>query len=270
MTTSSPASSPATARAAGGALGGAWLRRLIFFGLLLAIWQAVASAGIWPSYLLPGPLDVLGALAAQAKTGVLFKAVRVSMQRIAIGFGISLLIGVPMGLLLGRSRLAAQTLGSLVSGLQALPSVCWLPLAILWLGLGENAILFVVVMGALFSIALGVESGVRNTPPQYVRAALTLGADGLSLYPQVIFPAALPAVLAGLKQGWAFAWRSLMSGELLFFTLSLGNLLQAGRDLSDTAQVMSIMLVIIALGLAVDQLVFAPLERRVRNRWGLS
>lgn len=253
-----------------GALGRApWVRRGLFYALLLAAWEGIARTGLWPTYLLPGPIAVVQSLFDLIAGGLLLKAVAVSMQRIALGFTISLAIGVPLGLLMGRVRLINDTLGSLVIGLQALPSVCWLPLAILWLGLSEQAIVFVVVMGALFSVALGVESGVRNTPPQYIRAALTLGARGLALYPQVIFPAALPAVLAGLKQGWAFAWRSLMMGELLFYTLSLGNLLQTGRDLSDTAQVMAIMLVIIALGLAVDQLVFAPLERRVRRRWGL-
>ena len=248
----------------------AWFRRLLFFAALLAIWEGVARLGIWPSYLLPGPTAVAGSLLEQTRSGVLPKAVVVSAQRILIGYGLSLLVGIPLGLLLGRVRWISDTLGSLVVGLQALPSVCWLPLAILWMGLSEKAIIFVVVMGALFSVALGVEAGVRNTPPQYLNAARTLGARGLSLYPQVIFPAALPTVLAGLKQGWAFAWRSLMSGELLFFTLSLGNLLQAGRDLSDTAQVIAIMLVIIALGLTVDRLVFTPLEGRVRRRWGLG
>ena len=125
-------------------------------------------------------------------------------------------------------------------------------------------------MGALFSIALGVEAGVRNTPPLYLRAARTLGARGASIYWDVILPAALPAVLSGLKQGWTFAWRSLMAGELLFFTLSLGNLLQTGRDLNDAAEVMAVMLVIIIVGVTIDQLVFAPAERRVRARWGFE
>jgi NitT/TauT family transport system permease protein len=147
--------------------------------------------------------------------------------------------------------------------------VCWLPLAILWFGLSEQAIIFVVIMGALFSITLGVDAGVKNTPPIYVKAARNLGSRGLSLYPQVILPSAMPAVLNGLKQGWTFAWRSLMAGELLFYTLSLGNLLQTGRDLNDASQVMAVMVVIIAIGVAIDTLIFGPLEKRVRERWGL-
>jgi NitT/TauT family transport system permease protein len=247
-----------------------WLRRIAFYALLLALWEGVARSGVWPPYLFPTPLDVLGALANGLRKGLYVTGTLVSLRRIALGYGISLMIGLALGLLLGRSRLARETLGSLVLGLQALPSVCWLPLAILWFGLSERAIVFVVVMGALFSIALGVEAGVRNTPPLYLRAARTLGARGAAIYTQVVLPAALPAVLSGLKQGWTFAWRSLMAGELLFFTLSLGNLLQTGRDLNDAAEVMAVMLVIIAVGVTIDQLVFAPAERRVRARWGFE
>nr|WP_139088744.1 ABC transporter permease [Oscillochloris trichoides] len=246
-----------------------WLRRAGFYLLLLLSWELLARSGLWPPWLFPGPSLVVESLISMLNKGLLLKAVAVSGQRILIGYAISLMIGVPLGLAIGRVRWIHETLGSLVVGLQALPSVCWLPLAILWMGLSERAIIFVVVMGALFSITLGVESGVKNTPPLYLKAARTLGARGLALYTQVILPAALPAVLAGLKQGWAFAWRSLMAGELLFFSLSLGNLLQTGRDLNDASQVMAVMLVIILIGVSIDQMIFAPAERQVRIRWGL-
>lgn len=248
----------------------AWLRRTIFYLLLLILWQVIALAGIWPDYLFPGPLAVLGALVNGFQNGQFLQASLLSLQRLGIGYCISLVIGLVLGLLLGRSRLFEQTLGSLILGLQALPSVCWLPLAILWLGLTDQAIIFVVVMGALFSITLGVDAGVKNTPPIYIKAARNLGARGVALSAQVILPAAMPAILNGLKQGWTFAWRSLMAGELLFYSLSLGNLLQTGRDLNDASQIMAVMLVIIAIGVAIDSLIFGPLERRVRERWGLQ
>jgi NitT/TauT family transport system permease protein len=248
----------------------AWLRRAVFYFVLLLLWELVARSGLYPPYLFPGPFMVLGALIEGVTSGLYLTGALVSLQRIALGYAISLVIGLPLGLAIGRMRWMEETVGSLVIGIQALPSVCWLPLAILWFGLNERAIIFVVVMGALFSITLGVADGVRNTPPLYVRAARTLGARGLAIYTQVVMPAALPAILAGLKQGWAFAWRSLMAGELLFFTLSLGNLLQTGRDLNDVPQVMSVMLVIIIVGVTIDRLIFAPLERRVRARWGLA
>jgi NitT/TauT family transport system permease protein len=248
----------------------AWLRRLVFYVLLLSIWEALALSGIWPSYLFPGPLDVVSSLVSGFSQGSFLTAMLVSLQRLAVGYGVSLVVGTILGLLIGRIRVVEETVGSLVLGLQALPSVCWLPLAILWLGLSEQAIIFVVVMGALFSITIGVSTGVKNTPPIYLKAARNLGTQGLALYSQVILPAALPAIVSGLKQGWTFAWRSLMAGELLYFTLSLGNLLETARDLNDASQVVAVMLVIITLGVAIDSLIFAPIERRLREQWGLG
>lgn len=249
---------------------GPWPARVGFYGALLLLWALVARLQVWPEYLFPGPLVVADALVAGIGNGLFVKGVVVSLYRIAIGFGISVVLGVTLGLVLGRVRILQDTLGSLVLGLQALPSVCWLPLSILWFGLNERAIIFVVVMGALFSITLGVEAGVRNTTPLYLKAARNLGARGLGLYTRVIVPAAQPAIMAGLKQGWSFAWRSLMAGELLYYTLSLGNLLQSGRDLNDAAQVMAVMLVIIAVGVSIDRAFFAPVERYTRERWGLA
>lgn len=246
-----------------------WIHRIVFYALLLVLWQVIANTGVWPDYLFPGPLAVLNALVGGFQKGQFLQASLLSLQRLAIGYGISLVIGVTLGLLIGRVRLLEDTLGSLILGLQALPSVCWLPLAILWLGLTDQAVIFVVVMGALFSITLGVDAGVKNTPPIYLKAARNLGARGLALSAQVILPAALPAILNGLKQGWTFAWRSLMAGELLFYSLSLGNLLQTGRDLNDASQILAVMVVIITIGVAIDGLIFAPFERRVRERWGL-
>jgi NitT/TauT family transport system permease protein len=273
MASSIPANTTASGtarRQIGNAALATWLRRIAFFVLLIALWQLLVQAQIWPDYLFPGPRDVFDSLVSGIRQGQFVQASLVSLQRIAIGYGISLVIGVFLGVLIGRFKVLDETLGSLVLGLQALPSVCWLPLAILWLGLNERAILFVVVMGALFSITLGVSAGVKNTPPIYLRAARTLGARGLSVSTQVVLPAALPAIISGLKQGLSFAWRSLMAGELLYYSLSLGNLLQSARDFNDVAQVMAVMLVIIFIGVIIDTAVFAPIERRVRERWGLA
>jgi NitT/TauT family transport system permease protein len=249
---------------------GPWPARIAFYTALLALWAFVARLHVWPEYLFPGPSVVMDALVAGIGNGLFVKGVVVSLYRIAVGYGISVILGVLLGLVLGRVRVLQDTLGTLVLGLQALPSVCWLPLAILWFGLNERAIIFVVVMGALFSITLGVEAGVRNITPLYLKAASNLGARGLALYTQVIVPAAQPAIVAGLKQGWSFAWRSLMAGELLYYTLSLGNLLQSGRDLNDAAQVMAVMAVIVGVGVAIDRAFFLPVERYTRERWGLA
>ncbi len=248
----------------------AWVRRLVFYAGLIVVWNAVVSLGVWPSYVLPGPEAVLRSLLTALAQGVLVSAAAVSLERIALGYALAVVLGTLLGLLVGRVRLANELLGSLILGLQSLPSVCWLPLSIVWFGLNDRAILFVVVMGALFSITQGVAAGVRSVPPIYIKAARNLGARGWRLYWRVILPAGLPTLLAGFKQGWSFAWRSLMAAELIFFSMSLGNLLQAGRDLNDAARVIAVMLVIMSIGIAFDQAVFAPIERGVHARRGLT
>ena len=246
-----------------------WRLRLLFFVALLAVWEALYRLHLWPSYVFPSVSSVGASLVNGFGDGTYPLAIAVSLRRILIGYGLSLTIGIPLGLLLGRVKFVQDTLGSIVLGLQALPSICWLPLALLWFGLSERAILFVVVMGAVLSVTLSTADGVHNTPPLYLRAARTMGAGGLTLYTRVILPAALPAIISGMKLGWSFAWRSLMAAELIFVSLGLGQLLTAARELNDIAQVMAVMLVIVGLGLLVDHLIFGRLERRVRRMWGL-
>jgi len=244
-------------------------RKLIFFAALIAVWQTLAWSGWWAEYIFPSPLGVAQTLARGFQNGTFVVGIATSMQRLLIGFGISAIIGILSGLAIGRSKVLDETIGSLVLGLQTLPSICWLPLALLWFGLSETAMLFVVVMGALLAITTATEAGVKNTPPLYLRAARNLGARGWKLYALVIFPAALPEIITGMKLGWSFAWRSLMAAELLYVSLGLGHLLMMGRELNDMSQVVAVMLVIIAIGLVVDRVIFAPIETRVRERWGL-
>ena len=193
-----------------------------FFAALLALWQLACALRLWPSYIFPSPVEVGVSMADGFVDGTFPRAILGSFKRLAIGYGISMAVGIPLGLLLGRARWAQKTVGTLVLGLQALPSICWLPMAMLWFGLSDRSIVFVVVMGALMAISLTTADGVKNTPPIFVRAANTLGARGFYLYSRVIFPAALPAIVSGLKLGWTFAWRSLMAGELLYVTVGLG------------------------------------------------
>jgi NitT/TauT family transport system permease protein len=160
-------------------------------------------------------------------------------------------------------------MGGLLVSLQSLPSICWLPLAVLWFGLTEKAILFVVVMGSLLSVTIAMEDGRRQMPKIYGMAGRNLGAHGFPLFWNVLLPASLPYIVSGLKQGWAFAWRSLISGEMIFVSLGLGQLLMMGRDLNDMSQVIAVMLLIIAIGYVVDGLVFKTVERRLQHKWGL-
>jgi NitT/TauT family transport system permease protein len=201
--------------------------------------------------------------------GRLVHAAARSLARLAQGYALSAAIGVPLGVLMARRAGVNAALRPAVLGLQALPSICWLPLAILWFGLSESAILFVVVMGSLLAVAIATEDAVSGVDPVLLRAAGTLGIRRLRFVSGVLLPAALPGVLTGLKLGWSFAWRALMAGELLFVAGGLGQLLQAGREVLDAAQVMGVMVAIVAIGVAVDRVVFRVLELRVRRRWGL-
>lgn len=247
-------------------------RKSVFFVGLLVVWQILVWLGLWPSYIFPSPLGVLQKLIRGTQNLTFIYGIIASMERILVGFGISAVAGILLGLLLGRIKILDETVGSLVLGLQTLPSICWLPLSLLWFGLSETAILFVVVMGALLAITTATEAGVKNMPPLYLRAARNLGARGWKMYALVIFPAVLPSIITGMKLGWSFAWRSLMAAELLSTSvgLGLGQLLTMGRDLNDMNQVVAMMLIIIAIGLIVDRFVFAPVESSVREKWGLG
>lgn len=245
----------------------------MFFILLLAIWETGYRRQWWNNYLFPGPSEVLDALRAGVSDHSLFIATRISLERLGIAFGISLIAGTILGMLNGTLPIFHRTIGSMALGLQTLPSICWLPLATIWFGLSERAILFVTLMGALLAIMIAVSDGVRNIPPLYLRAARTMGARGWRLYWEVMLPAAFPAIISGAKQGWAFAWRSLMAGELLSVSagaLGLGQLLTRGRDLNDMSQVLAVMTVLVLIGIIADRLIFTQLEKAVRHRWGLA
>ena len=244
------------------------IQTLFYLGLL-GLWQAVAAAEFWPAYLFPSPVQVARTLVTGFADHEFLSAILHSLRRIAIGYGLSVVGGLMLGFLLSRNVWVENTVGSLVLGLQTLPSICWLPAALLWFGLSDAAIIFVVLISSLLSITIATDDGVKNLPPIYVRAARTMGARGWRLYQDVIFPAALPSILTGLKQGWSFAWRSLLAGELLFVSAGLGHILQMGRELNDISQVFAVMLIIVALGLAVDRGAFSPLERKIRSRWGM-
>ena len=235
----------------------------------LAIWELLSRIGPWPRALFPGPLEVAASLGALAADGRLAGAVLRSLLRLARGYALSALVGVPLGVALARSAGLRAALRPAVLGAQALPSVCWLPLATLWFGPSEAAIVLVVVMGSVLAVGIATEDAIRGVDPVLLRAAGTLGIRGPRFVLGVLFPSALPGILTGLKLGWSFAWRALMAGELLFDSGGLGQLLQAGRDRADAAQMMALLVAIVAVGAAVDRLLFAPVELRVRRRWGL-
>lgn len=191
-------------------------------------------------------------------------------MRLVVGYAIAVATGVPLGLLLARSDTTKRALGPLLLGLSSVPSICWLPLAIVWFGLSEAAIQVVIVLGAALPITLATESAVRQLPPSIERAARTMGASGATLIFRVLLPAAMPGILTGAKMGWTFALRSLMAGELLFVSGGLGQVLETGRDLADTALVLGIVAVIVVLSRASERVLFGQLERVIARRWGTA
>lgn len=249
------------------------LTALAFFAALIGLWQGLCTAEIWSPVLVPPPSAVALYLRDIALDGTLWSTTWVTLTRLLLGYLLGLAVGVPLGLLSARVQAARDTLGVLALGLQGLPSVCWVPLALLWFGQTEGAMLFVVIMGTLWSVILATETGVRNVNPIYVRAARTMGSGPVRTLTHVVLPAALPFIVSGMKQGWAFAWRSLMAAEIYVTILTgfgLGHLLHYGRELNAMEQVIAIMLVIVVIGLLADKVLFAPWERFLHRRWGTS
>ena len=246
--------------------------KLAAIAIALALWQLVVMSGWKPEYVLPGPGKVLSELRNQFSEGKLVPSIGLTMGRAARGYLLALIIGVVVGSIVARSRILRSAFGSFITGLQTMPSVAWFPLALLLFKLSESAILFVVVLGAAPSIANGLIGGIDQIPPLQLRAGRVLGAKRWTMYRYVILPAALPGFVGGLKQGWGFAWRSLMAGELLVIIKghqSIGVLMQNARDLSDTPALMAEMIVILVIGIVVDAVVFSGMERAIRRRRGL-
>ncbi len=246
-------------------------RAFAFFALLVGAWQLVFVARFWSPVLVPSPASVARYLEGAIIDGTLLSATMVTMKRLTVGYIFGILLGLPLGLLTARFKVVGDTLGLIALGLQTLPSVCWVPLSLLWFGQTETAMFFVVIMGTLWSVIIATENGVRNVPPIFARAARTMGSNGLHIWTHVMLPASLPFVVSGMKQGWAFAWRSLMAAEIYVTILSgfgLGHLLHYGRELNAMEQVIGIMFVIIVIGLLADKILFSPWERFLHRRWG--
>ncbi len=249
--------------------------KVIFFAGLILLWQVlywifVTALSVWKGYSIPSPAGVASSLISLLRDGSLIQAIAFSILRGLIGYLIALVIGVFIGLLIYRFDFLNRNLRPLIMGVQTLPSICWVPFSILWFGLTERAIIFVVIMGSAFGMAIAVENAIKNVPPIYKKAALTMGANQKQLYTRVIFPASLPELISGFKQGWSFAWRALMSGEVMTTSISLGQTLITGRNLADINQVMLVMIIIILIGIMVDHFVFGLLEKRIRRSRGLD
>ncbi|HEX6346682.1 ABC transporter permease [Umezawaea sp.] len=247
---------------------------LIAFGLLLGTWQALWASALWPEFQLPAPAAVWDTIWATVRSGDAGEILWTSVSRAVLGFLVAVVIATPLGLLIAKVRVVRAAIGSLLTGLQSLPSVAWVPAAILWFGLTPTAIYFVVLMGSVPSIANGLVSGIDQIPPLLPRVGQALGAGKLSSARHILLPAALPGYLAGLKQGWAFSWRSLMAAEIIATSpqlgLGLGQFLHNGQSLNDISMVIAAIFLILLVGIGIELLLFRPLERAVLRARGLT
>ncbi len=241
-----------------------------FYLLILASWQALFSAEIIPDYLFPSPLQVGRRLWELAADNYLWPSLKATFQRMGVGFSISAILGLLIGLLMGMSRVVNSCLKSLFLGLQTLPTAAWVPVSLLIFGLSDHGIYFVIIMSSMPAIAIAISDGIMHIPTIYLRAARTLGTPGYAMPMRVILPASLPSIVTGLKLGWTLAWHGGVSAELIKSSIGLGYLLYMGRELNDAAQVIGIMVLTILFGLLLDRFVFGRIQKRILVRWGLA
>ena len=244
-------------------------KKIAFYVGIVLVWQALDVANIWPDNVFPSPYDVGEDLWYGAADGTLWIGIGTSLWRLAAGFALEVIGGIALGIFMARVPTVNETIGSVVLGLQSIPSVAWAPLAIIWFGLTDAGIIFVTVAGALFAVTINTYTGVKSINPDFIAAAQNMGAKGEQLITKVLIPAAFPYLITGFKQGWAFGWRGVVGAELLFSFLGLGFLLNVGRQLSDVSQVIAMMIVIMIIGIVIDGLIFKRLEDKVMARWGL-
>ena len=244
-------------------------KKIGFYALIIIAWQGIDSAEIWPDNIFPSPFEVVEDLAYGISDASLFFGIGTSMLRLIVGLAIAIAGGLVLGIFMARVETVNQTIGSLVLGLQSIPSIAWVPLAILWFGLTDTGIIFVTAIGAIFAVTINTYTGVKNINPSYIEAARNMGAKEGQLIITVLIPAAFPYIISGFKQGWAFAWRGVIGAELLFSFLGLGFLLNVGRQLNDVSQVIAIMIVIMGIGILTEGLVYKKIEDKVMTRWGL-
>ncbi len=244
------------------------LIRILVFGSILILWQFLANQEIWPEYLLPALSSVIETMIDQIQQGTLFNAIIVSTQRLLVGFTIASSLGFVIGMLLALLPTADEAFSPFILALQSVPSVVWLPLALLWFSLGEQAIIAVIILGATWNMVSTTTSGLKNIDPTYLKAARTLGASKLSVFRKVMLPASVPHLITGLRFSWAFSWRALMAGELIGGGSGLGQMLMWGRDMGNMSLVIGIIAIIGAFGFISDNYIFKNIEDLVLKRWG--
>ena len=245
------------------------LIRIVFFSLLFSAWYLIVTIGKIPSYILPAPLQVFESFYYGFLKGGYLNAISCSLVRVLFGYCLALSIGVITGILLARYYILDVTFGKSILALQSIPSVAWVPLSLLWFGITDSAVIFIIILEAVLPITLSTKNAMKNIPPNLIRAAQTLGSKGLHLYKNVIIKAMIPELVTGLRLSWAFAWRALIAGELFISGAGIGQTLELGRALADMSQVIAMITTIGLIGFLTENIFFGSLEKKVRLAWGL-
>lgn len=244
------------------------LKRIVFFIILLLLWHLSTFTDLNKNNIIPGPIDVGKTLFLGFADMTLVYDILASFQHLLIGLAIALTIGTLLGILLAKSKTADETIGTLVLAFQSVPSIVWVPLAMIWFGLTDTAIIFVVVIGGTFVMTMNMRIGIKNVSPLYIKAAKTMGSNGLDLFFKVIVPASVPHAVTGVRLAWAFGWRALMAAELLSTGPGLGYTLRFASDFNNLSLVIGIIIIIGVIGSVVDQFLFHRIEKGILKRWG--
>ena len=265
-----PSGAATRAARGAGAIAMDLLRKSWFVILILVVWWAVSATGRVDPYKLPAPGDVLSTLGTLFTDRALLDDLGATLLRLVEGWAIGVVAGVLLGILTGGSRFLEDGIRPVIAGLQAVPTIAFLPLAILWFGFNGTAVLAITAFGTFKPMALATYGAMHQISPTLMMAGKALGARGLFMQRTLIFPAIVPALVTGLKMGWSFAWRALMAAEIVVTgAAGLGGVLELGREIGAIDVVMAVILVILVVGIVTEQLFFTRLERWVNQRWGL-
>lgn len=244
------------------------MKRVIFFLGIIILWEVVYRANIWPDFMFPSLIKVSIATIKGIADGTYSIAFLYSIKRLLIGYIIALTSGLAIGIAISKSKTLDDTFGMLILSLQSVPSVVWLPLALLWFSMGETAIIFVVVIGGIWNMTINTISGIRNVDPVLIKSGRNLGYKGIRLFTHIVLPASVPHLITGARLAWAFCWRALMSAEILGTGKGLGQILMWGRDMGNMQTVLSIMIIIALTGMITDNFIFKKIEFNIYKKWG--
>ncbi|MCG5213056.1 ABC transporter permease [Streptosporangium sp. KLBMP 9127] len=250
-----------------------WLRRTIVLAALIGIWQAYTSLSGVNSFVFSGPWDVAKAFVEGWASGEMAVSTLTTLRMLAAGMGIGIVLTLVLTVLAATTTIGNDALTLVSSMLNPLPSVAILPLAMLWFGLTDTALIFVTANAVLWPMTVNVSMGLRTTPTTLVMVGRNLGLSGWRLTRDVMMPAALPHAIAGLKTGWAFGWRTIIAAELVFGTAGtdggLGFFINNSRYYAQIPDVFAGLVTIALIGIALD-LVFNLVERHTVTRWGMK